>query len=287
MSNFAVGGAGPLGSVNLSSVDIETALLAVQTQRSQLLQSSLRTQLEGVDAKNKQMAEMNNKITADQSAATSLEGQNLKLAEQKAADEAALTGLESTVGAKSAELDAKIAGMKELQNRLAASKCPDPEGFYGLAWGQGDNGPLSYQTLEQVKALGLTIPTGADAPRNVDGNHTMDAKGKVVQQWINEIGGKINEAMAEKQQLADQVTTLKTKIETTGKTIDENAAKVKTLRDGVDAMKRDIDALSNSQQMDMLRLQSMSNKRNEAFDVMTNFIKKMQDSRSSIIGNMR
>ena len=41
------------------------------------------------------------------------------------------------------------------------------------------------------------------------------------------------------------------------------------------------------QQMDMLRLQSMTNKRNEAFDVMTNFIKKMQDSRSSIIGNMR
>ncbi|WP_218821612.1 hypothetical protein [Saccharibacillus sp. O23] len=49
----------------------------------------------------------------------------------------------------------------------------------------------------------------------------------------------------------------------------------------------EIDALSNSQQIDMLRLQSLSNKRNEAFDVMTNFVKKMQDSRSSIIGNMR
>lgn len=43
----------------------------------------------------------------------------------------------------------------------------------------------------------------------------------------------------------------------------------------------------NAQQIDMLRLQSMANKRNEAFDVMTNFIKKMQDSRSSIIGNIR
>ncbi|MFC7551724.1 hypothetical protein ACFQU7_04545 [Pseudoroseomonas wenyumeiae] len=48
-----------------------------------------------------------------------------------------------------------------------------------------------------------------------------------------------------------------------------------------------IDSLGNSQQMDMLRLQSMSNKRNEAFDVMTNFVQKMQESRSSIIGNMR
>lgn len=43
----------------------------------------------------------------------------------------------------------------------------------------------------------------------------------------------------------------------------------------------------NSQQMDMLRLQSLGNKRNESFDLMTNFVKKMQDSRSSIIGNMR
>ncbi|MBB6022524.1 DNA-binding protein H-NS [Paenibacillus sp. JGP012] len=55
----------------------------------------------------------------------------------------------------------------------------------------------------------------------------------------------------------------------------------------VQSLKGQIDALSNSQQMDMLRLQSLSNKRNEAFDLMTNFIKKMQDSRSSIIGNMR
>ncbi|MEO2255760.1 hypothetical protein ABGV43_02300 [Paenibacillus amylolyticus] len=55
----------------------------------------------------------------------------------------------------------------------------------------------------------------------------------------------------------------------------------------VQKLKGQIDAASNSQQMDMLRLQSMSNKRNEAFDVMTNFIKKMQESRSSIIGNMR
>lgn len=52
-------------------------------------------------------------------------------------------------------------------------------------------------------------------------------------------------------------------------------------------LKQQIDMLSNSQQMDTLRLQSLSNKRNEAFDTMTNFIKKMQESRSSVISNMR
>lgn len=52
-------------------------------------------------------------------------------------------------------------------------------------------------------------------------------------------------------------------------------------------VKNGVDRESNSQQMDMLRLQSMSGKRNEAFDVMTNFIKKLQDSRSAIIANVR
>ncbi|KOS68328.1 hypothetical protein AEA09_07005 [Lysinibacillus contaminans] len=54
-----------------------------------------------------------------------------------------------------------------------------------------------------------------------------------------------------------------------------------------DQLKDQIDSMSNSQQMDMLRLQNLSNKRNEAFDVMTNFVKKMQENRSSIIENMR
>lgn len=55
----------------------------------------------------------------------------------------------------------------------------------------------------------------------------------------------------------------------------------------IQQLKSNIDSLSNSQQMDMLRLQSLSNKRNEAFDLMTNFVKKMQDNRNTIIGNMR
>lgn len=52
-------------------------------------------------------------------------------------------------------------------------------------------------------------------------------------------------------------------------------------------IKAEIDNLSNSQQMEMLRLQSLSNKRNEAFDVMTNFVKKMADNRDNMLGNMR
>ena len=59
------------------------------------------------------------------------------------------------------------------------------------------------------------------------------------------------------------------------------------VRTSIQQMRGQIDSQTNSKQMDMLRLQSLSNKRNEAFDVMSNFTKKVQESRSSIIDNMR
>lgn len=67
----------------------------------------------------------------------------------------------------------------------------------------------------------------------------------------------------------------------------EDTDKQTTLDQQIQDLKNQIDHLNNSQKMENMRLQSLSNKRNEAFDIMTNFIKKMQESRSSIIDNMR
>jgi hypothetical protein len=39
--------------------------------------------------------------------------------------------------------------------------------------------------------------------------------------------------------------------------------------------------------MDMVRLQSLNNKRSEAFDTMTNMLKKAADSKSSVVSNFR
>ncbi|MBV7485211.1 hypothetical protein KW845_19725 [Bordetella sp. BOR01] len=227
--------------MDLSSMDLETALMTVQTQRSQLLEATLKQQLDTVNSRNQQIA--------------GLSEDNSKLA-------ATNSGLDKT----NADMTGQIAELKDLQGRLAASKCPDPEGFYGLSWGQGDDPALSYKTLDQIKDAGLTIPTGADAPRNVDGNGTMDAKGRVVQGWVDQINTKVAE--------------LEAKISTNTTAIDDN-------KNAIASNKSTIDSLGNTQQMEMLRLQSLTGKRNEAFETMTNFLKKMQDSRSSIIGNMR
>ena len=48
-----------------------------------------------------------------------------------------------------------------------------------------------------------------------------------------------------------------------------------------------VDGLNSTQQLDMLRLQSLSNKRNESFEIMTNFMKKIADMNSSILANLR
>jgi hypothetical protein len=48
-----------------------------------------------------------------------------------------------------------------------------------------------------------------------------------------------------------------------------------------------IDSEENLQQMDMLRLQSLTNKRNETFDQISNLMKKIQDRRQAVNENMR
>lgn len=168
----AVGASG-MTSVDISSMDLETALMAVQQQRSQLLDQQLKDQITAVQAKNDQIAKLNNLL-------------------------AAAYGISGKFGS-----DAKT----------------------------GDSIPNDADTQQRMSALNAAAASaGVTVP-----------------------------ALANKGQL-----------------------------DGfIQQMKSTIDSMSNSQQMDMLRLQSLSNKQNEAFDVMTNFIKKMQDSRSSIIGNMR
>ncbi|WP_261303760.1 hypothetical protein [Paenibacillus andongensis] len=81
---------------------------------------------------------------------------------------------------------------------------------------------------------------------------------------------------------------LKTKLQQAGAS---NASKATLtadeLKTTITEIKGKIDSLNNTQQMDMLRMQSLTNKRNEAFETMTNFIEKMKANRDKAIGTMR
>lgn len=163
-TNNSIGGIGSVGQIDLSSMDIESALMVVQQQRTQMLEAQLNNQIQDVQKRNEEIAKKND----------------------------AMAGINSALTGEA--VDGKYSIPDDLAGKLAA------EGI-------------------------------ADASK--------------------------------KEYTAEE------------------------LNQATEKLKGSIDSLSNSQQMDMLRLQSMTNKRNEAFDVMTNFIKKMEESRSSIIGNMR
>ncbi|CAN7188722.1 hypothetical protein [Acidovorax sp. LjRoot194] len=174
----SISGIGGAQGINVQGMDLETAMMAVQSNRANLLEAQLKDQISSVQAKNDQISKLNQLLGSLNKAAA---------------------GVAS---------DAKAGDKVNLASTAAEIKTA-------------------------AQSANITLPT--------------------------ELGGGTKAADANKGQL-----------------------------DGfIQQVKSQIDSMSNSQQMDMLRLQSLSNKRNEAFDVMTNFIKKMQDSRSSIIGNMR
>ncbi|WP_420227077.1 hypothetical protein [Pigmentiphaga litoralis] len=169
-----------LANLNVQGMDLETAMMAVQSQRATLLEDQLKSQIASVQAKNDQIGHLNAAVGSLTTAANSFQS----------GDHA------------DTQLGAHLSGSAKTD--------------------------LINSTISSLKAHGVG-----------------------------------------EEQLKDGQLT---------------RGEVESL---ISSTKSQIDAASNSQQMDMLRLQSLSNKRNEAFDVMTNFVKKMQESRSSIIGNMR
>jgi hypothetical protein len=179
-----IGGGITVGDIK--GLDLETAMMAVQSQRANLLEGQLKTQLDIIQDRNAQIQELN-----------------------------------------------KLIGDLKAQR---------PGGTDPQAWGNlGTTQQSARDMMARLEKAGVNIPRSGDdtVDETNDGdNNKFDARQATFDKWAEELKGKI-------------------------------------------------DSLNSSQQMDMLRMQSLTNKRNEAFDLMTNFIKKMQDSRSSILGNMR
>ncbi|HYC37689.1 MAG TPA: hypothetical protein VEC19_14780 [Usitatibacter sp.] len=180
----SVGGIG--GGITVGEIkglDLETAMMAVQSTRANLLEGQLKTQLDGIQDRNKEIQNLN-------------------------------------------ELIGKLKSLR-------------PGGTDPQKWGNlGANTQEGRDLLARLEKAGVNIPRSGDDAVNEPGTGIYDARQSTFDKWAEELKGKI-------------------------------------------------DSLNSSQQMDMLRMQSLTNKRNEAFDLMTNFIKKMADSRSSVLGNMR
>lgn len=229
MSN--VGALGGVSPVNIQSMDLETAMMVVQSNRANLLESQLKDQISSVQARNDQISKLNqllgvlNKAAAnfggDAKADTKLDASKINVEELKSA-------------AQSAGVDLSAAGL----------------------------------TVQQPEWT-VTLKDGTKIP--------VDAAGKAEAEHCKNVYWAFRSSDYSGNKAVVSIVETKPAVEITKGKLDG----------AIQQMKSQIDSLSNSQQMDMLRLQSLSNKRNEAFETMTNFVKKMQDSRSSIVGNMR
>ncbi len=228
----------------LKGMDLETAMLMVQSQRASTLEDGLKIKMEGVAARNKAIAQLNSAISK-----LTQETANWKADDKNSIDGAMSAKVGdpsvSTKDEKAAlnshadKLDKQAQSLIDHANRLPA------HGFLAVH----RNALLAQASAMQKQATDARATAGS-----MPELRQMTVTETCQQYGVKPLSGKVTKA---------EVDAL------------------------VKALQTKVDELNSSQQMDMLSLQSMMNKRNEAFDLMTNFVKKMADSRSSIIGNMR
>lgn len=208
MNTSGVGSSLPIDvSQAIASGDIQTLIQMVQSERVKLLDQQLVDQVKAVQARNDQIAKLNDVL----SKLTAFQG-----------------------GIKGTDADSKIKDWNT--DKIKQYELPLNDAI--LAAGIEDLGFPS-RTGQRTRLPGEeNVPGGAGGPW---------VTGKQV------VGGW-----------------------TTKGEIDAAITKVKGM----------IDAQSNNQQMDMLRLQSLNNKKNESIEILTNTQKKHTDSNSSIIRNI-
>jgi hypothetical protein len=224
-----IGGGITVGDVK--GLDLESAMMAVQSKRAELLEGSLKGQLESIQTRNEQIGKMNDLINTLRALRPN--------------------GKEDAVGAMGPNMGDANKLLADLRAQ-GISNVPND-------WTQ--------KTVWDVKLLDGTTHTGLDQGGRDEAQMCKD----------NYWAFRSADFSGAKEVITIAEVKVETKAEMTQKQFDNM----------VDQMKGKIDSLNSSQQMDMLRMQSLTNKRNEAFDLMTNFIKKMADSRSSVLGNMR
>ena len=235
----AISATSVMSVTQLQGLDLETALMSVQTQRANLLEDQLKEQMQEVQQRNAQISKLN----------------------------------EALSGAR--ELSARFSDKSSSSDKIS-SKIDDERGQYHKTQEWKDEFKQIYNGFsDKDKAIYNAKPFSVKTLRP-DPDWNPRRLAELDKMLIAPDNRTDTGRMLEKMTTAAASANITLDVKNKGE-----------LTTAIENLKSKIDSESNSQQMDMLRLQSLSNKRNEAFEVMTNFIKKMQDSRSSIVGNMR
>jgi hypothetical protein len=257
MTINTVGGAQPINMISLEGLDLESMIMAVQTNRVNVMDEQIKSKMEVVQARNAKINELNTNMS-DMNAAVAklgtaadspLDGANktafLAGAPRMPEDPVALKTSQDAIhsaASKVATAQQKVDDLNNQQKLYEAEVAKNPAigSFPGFA---GEiSKPMAWEVT--LASIGLNAAKAVQTAAMAD--------------LANHVGGEIDPK-------AVACTTR-----------GQAEAYVKSIQ-------TQIDSLGNTQQMDMLNLQSTSNKRNEAFEIMTNFMKKFNDSRAGII----
>ena len=316
--------------INIEGLDLESMLMAVQINRTNLIDEQIKDQMKAVQDRNNRISQLNScmndmnavLLKAGAGATEKVAQQDFANAAPKVVDTDAMKKRDEELGVNrlnelSHKFDSYAEQNKEISDADATDFTKDAlEAFtkYGI-----DLPP----ELERFKADFAAMDAASKELRNADQEleSAKKAQKEVSNSWTkNSVSddylkqsqaayntrrtAETRQAAAKKQ--FDLISRNVTQAEFTAalngcskasKAIqatqeilmktDPDAQKDPMTRADAEAyiqtIKSQIDALGNTQQMDMLRLQSLSNKRNEAFELMSNFMKKLSDGRSQIL----
>ena len=191
----------------LASGDIQTLIQMVQSERVHLLDAQLVDQVKAVQARNDQIAKLNNVLAGLNSYASQIEG---------------------------TDAGSKPKGSEWSNDKIKQYEMPLNDAIRDAG----------------ITDLGFQNRTGQRTPQP---GESRDGSAGKLESGTNVVTGS-----------------------TTKGEIDAAITKIKGM----------IDAESNNQQMDMLRLQSLNNKKNESVEILTNTQKKNTDANSNIIRNL-
>ena len=138
------------------------------------------------------------------------------------------------------------------------------------------------EAISSLKSLDKLLDTG-----DIEGA-VMLLQGTRAKMMDRQLGTQIKgmqDRNAQITKLNNDLTTAQTKLAAFSSTDTTDAKKAATKEVG--DLKTAIDSLNSDSQIDMIRTQGLVNKRNEAFDTLTNLLGKFQKTIDGIVGNYR
>jgi hypothetical protein len=253
------GSVGFLGTPGITSgPDLETMFMALGFERTQLMDGVVKGSMEDMQKRNDQIAKANQTLQA------------LRAASAAGGDPVKVTGDEATAMFK----DLQAQGVS-IPDGMIGTEVPADlqdilnliDGRQGLGGYRGDIWWRAPEIIATAEKYGIDLGDIQVKTHSSGQKYLGPTGGSTEAKW-DVLEDKFREKIAE-------LSTPK---------LEGSKEQWAAL---VDNVKTQIDTLSSSSQLDMIKLQGLINKRNQGIEMLTNLVQKFQQTNNTIVGNMR